>query len=59
MEVEAEVWYWWSTGMQQQPSTAMPERYVRLGDVERLLEEAHARGAATAADALAFDHENR
>jgi hypothetical protein len=42
MTVDAEVWVWTSTGMRRYPGS--DGGYITVRDVERLLEEAHARG---------------
>lgn len=46
MVVDAEVFYWTEGGMHRRPSLGGPrERYIRVTDAERLLEEAHRRGS--------------
>lgn len=44
MIVDANVWYWTATGMHSHPEGPHTTGYVEVREVERLLEEAHARG---------------
>lgn len=44
MEVDAVIWYHWREHMRNLPRHANSGGYIAVRDVERLLEEAHARG---------------
>lgn len=44
MIVDAEVWYWTPNGMRKN-GLHQSTNYITVRDAERLLEEAHARGA--------------
>jgi hypothetical protein len=51
--VDANVWYWTPEGMRENPSTRGGKTgYIEARQVERLLEEAHARGVRQGRDQI-------
>ena len=61
IEIETRVFYWTKQGMRETAPLPHCVGYIQRGEVERLLEEAHARGRAAgvaeAASAAAFEFE--